>query len=456
MSTLCFSKSYAYQNCKQATCERVARPAPILALGHISLPFHAATTVTSSSHYRTKHRPSRRLHTDKMFVLFLIGLAQCLPPKPQPPPPHITQTFVLLLISLARFLPPPAPKPSPICRIPVDSLLLVADELPLDSKYLLSQTCKRIHAILHRDWLAALQKLPTAERRLAVGRLAYHLPDYFSCASCCKLHKVDVNDIPTSSNIDLEYTRRGCSHVRKCRYVSKDHHQNFFEPYEFNNYYVLVHNHVQLALKYTRLGNTHTRYLSKLMQPYSLLAERKWLIIPPSLNVQSTETPKIVDGRFLYEMMLSMERRDGSILHHRDLLGWDFGLLCMNISLNLAFRYIIQRHKIRGRPDVGDSGLDRIARDGAPVQRLSCHLCRADFRFRLDTHRWVIHSWRDFGTETETVCNMRRDQWVRDGWTWEDVEHMSRPVAPFRPGDTESMYEGRELAANERGRSWLR
>ncbi|SPO05562.1 uncharacterized protein DNG_08249 [Cephalotrichum gorgonifer] len=117
---------------------------------------------------------------------------------------HVQRTFVLLLIGIAEFLPPVS-KPSPLVRLPVDVFLLIANELPLDSKYLLSKTCKSIRSTLAMDWPAELQKLPRAERRQVLVRLAYNLREHLYCAICCKLHRVDVADVP----FNPKYTRPG-------------------------------------------------------------------------------------------------------------------------------------------------------------------------------------------------------------------------------------------------------
>lgn len=57
--------------------------------------------------------------------------------------------------------------------------------------------------------------------------------------------------------------------LNACRVVPENYY--YMETIHGPKYgdYILVYNHVQLALKYTPLTNTHTKYLENLMKPYS-------------------------------------------------------------------------------------------------------------------------------------------------------------------------------------------
>lgn len=332
------------------------------------------------------------------------------------------------LTRLVRRLRTSTPIPentAPLIRIPAELFDLITEDLNLETLFLLSRTCRHARFFLHRDWRAELQKTYPGEGMRFLHRIAYLMPDYLACAGCRKLHPIDLNDTPEHPT----YSRRGCLDARSCHCVRNESRAHLE--------YVIVHNHVQLALKYTRL-NTHAEYLDKLMKFYSRREDRPWNC-EATMEVRTTETPKIVNGRFLNETAWVLCRKDGREIRPCDV---DSAILeiCMHIPLYDALRYVHRLHDRGVRPQSGlidDYSSDVDA--PFPARRLSCRDCRADFDFQLDDKRWVIRSWRDFGTEAETVCTMVSD-WKDLNWTHKHIKHMTRVSTAHVPGSIGAMY----------------
>lgn len=131
------------------------------------------------------------------------------------------------------------------------------------------------------------------------------------------------------------YYRRGCLDARSCHCVRNQSRARLE--------YVLVHNHVQLALKCTRLG-TQTEYLDKLMKPYSRREDRQWHR-ETIMDTWPTETPKIVDGRLLTETIWKLRRK-----YEREIRPCDTDSVLpkvrMHCSLYLALQFV---HRLRDR-----------------------------------------------------------------------------------------------------------
>lgn len=334
-----------------------------------------------------------------------------------------------ILNRLFRRLRTSAPIPvntAPLARLPAEIFDLILEDLDLETLFLLSRTCRHARLFLHRDWRAEVRKTYPGERMRFLHRIAHLMPDYLACAGCRKLHLIDPNDTPENPT----YSRRGCLDARSCHCV-----RNWSRA---QLEYLLVHNHVQLALKYTRL-NTRAEYLARLMKCHSRREDRQWHS-EVTMDVRTTEAPKIVDERFLNETVWDLRRKDGREIRPCDIHS-ACPMICMHISLQPAIRYVLGRHDRGVWPQSRDM-YDHLScvSSPAPGRRLFCDECGADFDFQLDEKRWVVRSWRDFGTETETTCIMD-SAWKDLNWTHKHVKHMTRGPTTYVPGSIETMYK---------------
>lgn len=244
-------------------------------------------------------------------------------------------------MSRSRVDPPPPirnPPPTdtsrlPICnhpltdtsrleKLPLEIFLLIANELPLESKFILSQTCRRARFNLHRDWRAELERLACdrdAQLRF-LSAIARDLPDHLACEYCVRLHKVNSGCVPTRHKSSICKV----SEPRICVDTYRD------GGLEGEGYH-LSHIHVQLALKYSRLGEERTSHLlDGLMEPWSHGEDKQARAYIDGdirfrakdiYHVRKTERPRIVNARFLHESVLDIRHEYGWPLrwYHRPL-----------------------------------------------------------------------------------------------------------------------------------------
>lgn len=355
-----------------------------------------------------------------------------------------TQTPLVTLVLRPKPLPDsqgvtpdPAPETAPtqtpiqdstLPGLPVELLLIIASNLPLHTEFYLSQTCRRIHWVLHRDWPSTLQKLTRCERMEFWAGCAYILPDYFACTRCCKLHAIDLKDTPKH----VKHAHRSCPvrHIA-CHVVRPG--------------FILTQRHVHLALKYHRLGNVHSQYLRDLMAYHSDEYGR-----PPSLGDtnphrywgKSHHRMKIVSGRFLFASYWTFSVPSS-------FTNAEFNLplpspeslerLCWHHFLRtaLAAARELQTTLIRGS---NETGTDMLGGEGR-VRRFSCGRCRTDIAVQLTEGKWSFWAWRDLGTETGTgypKYNNEYDAWLR--WGQVHADHLSPPEVPHVPGSIERLF----------------
>jgi len=70
--------------------------------------------------------------------------------------------------------------------------------------------------------------------------------------------------------------------------------RGLYNSLSFGICYTVKHHHVQLALKYSRLGNVHQAYLRKLMESSSVASSGFY-----GMTVKFSLYPNIVDSRFI-------------------------------------------------------------------------------------------------------------------------------------------------------------
>lgn len=217
--------------------------------------------------------------------------------------PHLSIKRLKRLIKKLTLEPPPPPDTSHISRLPLELLLLISDQLPIESQCLFSRTCRRVHYSLQRDWPATIRELPPDERIRCLLLLAYDLPDCAVCGTCYKLYEVDEGDTPGAS----KSWRHGCLLEEDWRYVET-------QCGDYDSRYILAQDHIQLALKYSRLG-VRKRYLEALMKPWSLPIDKMERDIGSRYDIKCTQTLRITRGRFLHESVWEARCRNNGPVH---------------------------------------------------------------------------------------------------------------------------------------------
>lgn len=174
----------------------------------------------------------------------------------------------------------PIRQESPFLDLPLDIVYLVFDELPLHGRILLSQTCRDLRSVLRSKCYSAVRKASAAERLALLRVLGDILPDRRLCTPCRALHLVDHKDLPVT---DYDYYYRPCPAPER-----------IWSRHYLNARYAVAHRHVQLAIKYTRLGNVHQRYRARISQRFTTSFPGYY-----SMNLEFTAEPLVVHGRFI-------------------------------------------------------------------------------------------------------------------------------------------------------------
>lgn len=314
--------------------------------------------------------------------------------------------------------PNPSDKP-PLLRLPVDILLLITDELPLHSRFYFSQTCGDVRSILNQEWPGPVSR---DERMNFFTEMAYLRPDRLVCLRCCKLHKVTLQGTPASPH----FKPSTCPYTRRCLY-------------DRSRGYALNQSHVQLALKYARLGG-HEKFLKGLMAPRRF-GVNNLLAMPFAITY--AKVPRIIDGRFLLKTTIDYT---GDYISGRDLMlhaayerGGGHAMLCRHTNVWQELQ------RLHLDPDVSDHEMDeriaervRISEEGL---RNSCRMCRADILMQFGPERCRFRSWQDFGSETESGIAMNDPSLQRYLWKAEELEHLQQPEIPHVAGAIEALWK---------------
>ncbi|WQF87392.1 Putative F-box domain-containing protein [Colletotrichum destructivum] len=77
-----------------------------------------------------------------------------------------------------------------LLELPADLLHVIIDHLDLAAEFHLSQTCRALRQLTHRDWKTIIPCLPYREQLPFYIGLAYTRPDHWACERCCRLHRI--------------------------------------------------------------------------------------------------------------------------------------------------------------------------------------------------------------------------------------------------------------------------
>ncbi|PTB65891.1 hypothetical protein BBK36DRAFT_1120850 [Trichoderma citrinoviride] len=289
-----------------------------------------------------------------------------------------------------------------ILQLPLDILLLITDNLALHDTFLLSHTCKALRQVTFQDWDADISRLPFEDQIAFWAGLAYTLPNRWACLQCCKLHPINISDVPAA--------------FRTVRNRAFPCSIDYSRGIEIEGYSV-QHYHVQFALKLSRLGNVHQQYLAALMDSYTRTGPS---LIPPLAESYAAE-PRIINERFILREEWKISNNTSTALP----LLWDNTDLhipvCphMRMSGGPARSRSWKESSIHWMVRVSNSMQQRegsvllkeitLLEDGialayeSPGQWIfnSCLHCPTDFAIMISTDEQeaTIRAWHDFGVE---------------------------------------------------------
>ncbi|KAL7953133.1 hypothetical protein V8C34DRAFT_318434 [Trichoderma compactum] len=288
------------------------------------------------------------------------------------------------------------PRRCAILELPNELLMAIMDHLPQHSQMLISQTCRRFQAITHTNLPAQTYRPDTSEERLLyLSRRARSLPDRWVCTECIKLHRINVSDTPANSLHALW--------VFKCR-----NGLEYYGKYGFR----LIHRHLQLTLKYTRLNKLEPKYENYLK---SLIAPYHTYLRPNDLDINKVKRkysvyPKVVNGRYLLHTVWRYYQAKGPI----SMQSMGYILICPHREGHSPTDTPVGFFAGHISPDTQAEANGAVTID--PSQGLyvcierafrllhtevcsSCIYCTTDFSVRASHKEVVVSVWQDFGGE---------------------------------------------------------
>lgn len=209
-----------------------------------------------------------------------------------------------------------------LLQLPVEILLLIADNLDLHDKFHISQTCQALRQITLRDWKTELLQLSFDDKLTFWTGVAYTLPRHWVCPKCCKLHLGKMSDTPI--------IRKHClpCGVKQCK---KRVHKG----------YKIQHHHIQLALKLSRLGNKYRYYLAALMKTYYTGQSSTF----PN-STEYTAEPRIINGRFILReqwILRTNARAAWSLFQHDDFAVCPHLCIRGGLEVSRTWKYAVGR-----------------------------------------------------------------------------------------------------------------
>ena len=292
--------------------------------------------------------------------------------------------------------------------IPEEINIVINEKLPLHSKYLLSQTCRRqrrITACNRVDQLRELRRNPLPEYTILdfwLG-LAYHQPSAWVCKFCEVMHFVrESNAYGAPFWYCWKFQERAVS---------------------YDTGYDLGIQHIYLALKYSRLGHDQIQALAKALPPHPPLDRGdEWY---QSYQAHS----KILFGHFVlkesrvfqtaYLMLPEMGRV--SVCPHA-------GLFFVGMRI-YAFSHLPPNRRLL-------SDVTELFNNPDQALYQSCARCWTDFFVQVGIESTVINSWRNLGSESTLTSPRFEDQF----WPTRAEIHMQSAVEHI-PGSIRILFE---------------
>ncbi|KAJ4182855.1 hypothetical protein NW767_013135 [Fusarium falciforme] len=323
-------------------------------------------------------------------------------------------------------------------KLDPSALLCVVDFFPLDTQAVLSQTCRAMRNILKVPEPA---NLPYVERVDYLANLAKDRVDCWVCDECVKIHKMHLADRPLS-------TVSG-----NCKRVNIDNNTSC-NLFRWRKHFFLTSQHVELALKYTRLGKDklgwkHRLYLEEVLKP-RICRDKMRDVDGLKKNVTCRIEPKVVDGRFLLRTEWTYSFKDEEKLTAQDvwrLLGRQ-GEECSWYEMQYSEVGVSQE----GDDDC--STCHRCLSRAATKRAVENHnvdveghdlSSPTDYTFRVEAGKAKLIAWQDIGKGvspidlawTRTMLTQPEDDWSGEEDEMEDVDLR----IGHAPGDVRSLFE---------------
>ncbi|KAK4081544.1 uncharacterized protein Triagg1_2285 [Trichoderma aggressivum f. europaeum] len=313
-------------------------------------------------------------------------------------------------------------------HLPPELFRHIIDMMDLHDEFVLSQTGRGLRCVFSRNWDEALAQLSPEDRLRFWAGLASISPDHWACPRCCRLHRVDTSDTPSTPQDPP------CGAQLSLRRISEGG-------------YSLRQNHMQTALKLSRMGNSHQEYLARLMSPHRFSFTTE-CVFQPQIRETYTAKPRIINGRFILreEWVITDEKNVARPLLHNIIIP-SCPHLCVIGKGVINSKYWKRRGGRLARqanPNAREIILLEEAIENAIRYRgvsiiCSCPRCPTDYEVCVSEsgRMATIRAWHDFGgegTPMDTGLNLHvRNAGVSD---WIDQGPRSGHV----PGSIERLW----------------
>lgn len=288
-------------------------------------------------------------------------------------------------------------KRAPILQLPVEILLLVADNLALHDMFVLSQTCRALRYIMIHDWEDEISRLSYDDELRFWAGLASTLPTCWACPKCCKLHHLDISDIPITSFPRPSRLPCGVDLSRR----------------DFSGHgYAIQHHHIQTALKLSPPGKRHEKYFKALMVPYTHTAEIYGTVFTETYKAE----PRIINDRFLLSEKWMLKNNTPLVLpffRHNGI--WVCPHLCVcdgGLMSSRSWKKVVSgiaRMKYKNTPFKEilhlEDGITLALKSLGERVCVSCPRCPTDCEISVsvDERMAIIRAWHDFGMQGSPV-----------------------------------------------------
>lgn len=235
------------------------------------------------------------------------------------------------------------------------------------------------------------------------------LPNRWACLKCCKLHHIDTSDVPAAFQT-VRYRGVPCS-IKHSRGIEVEG-------------YSMQHYHIQFALKLSRLGKVHQRYLAALMDTYT----RTGIAFIPPLADSYTAEPRIINKRFILREEWNIRNNTSTALplfpdksrlplpvcpHMRMLFGgparsrsWKQSSIhwMVHMSNNNNMRQL-EEFTLLKEVTLLEDGIALAYESLGQWIFNSCLHCPTDFAIMISTdeREATIRAWHDFGIEGSPI-----------------------------------------------------
>lgn len=308
---------------------------------------------------------------------------------------------------------------SALLNMPIELIREFSDELSPVDKILFTATCRPIRNTLGLSQLSDEEWELREQQFEYLARIGRDMPHKWFCEECMRHHPINMSDTPASPLLSCPVGKLDRSEFNSSlRLIARGE-------------YRLGRRHVQLALKYTRLGKDisprNRQYLGRLMASRQYSYSYMWNneTIYNAVRI----APRVVDGRFLLKCIF--EYRGNGRRVEREIMAGEF--VCRHQSF-LPENVVSDGPLLKFHKAV----VDAFGKPGREVHS-HCPHCYTDFSIKASVRGVRLTVWHDLGTESSALDPVWR-AFVYSSHLYPDGDELVN----YEPGRVRELYDGEE------------